>query len=109
MVTIHQRFPYLVVVYQDLPVVKIRLYSRLGSLVWGSCWSWRVVELPWCFLLAHFVAREDIAISGCIGGRSWLEFGESCVSWIGDRSDGVGLEVFAGCFCGAGSSEIGKV
>ena len=35
-VTIHQRFPYLVVVSQDLPVVKIRLYSRLGSLVWGS-------------------------------------------------------------------------
>ena len=38
-----------------------------------------------------------------------LEFGESCVSWIRDRSNGVGIEVFVGCFCGAGSSEIGKV
>ena len=32
-VTMHQRFPYLVVVCQNLSVVEIQLYSRLGSLV----------------------------------------------------------------------------
>ena len=32
-VTVHQRFPYLVVVSQDLPVVDILLYCRLVSLV----------------------------------------------------------------------------
>ena len=33
------------------------------------CWSWRVVELPRCFCIGSFVAREDITVSGCIGGR----------------------------------------
>ena len=33
MVTVHQRFPYLVVVSQDLSVVEILLYCGLVSLV----------------------------------------------------------------------------
>ena len=58
----------------------------------------------------HLSSRERASLHrGVLVGGRCLEFIESCVSRIGDRSTSGGLEVFAGCFCGAGNSEIGKV
>ena len=50
--------------------VRIYRLSRFGCTVdldllcRVPCWSWIVVERPWCFLLAHSASSEDSAILG---------------------------------------------
>ena len=84
MVAVHQKYSCLVVICQNLPVVEIRLCSRLGSLVYCFLLVVEGSGIRWC-LCQLISSRERASLHRCVlvSGRC-LEFIESCVSRIGD-------------------------